>query len=116
MLMRPAQKSSRPCISCRHASAAPKDGRARHPDKRLLNRMLMKRLVVACATLILVGGVCAISVGWLLAHPIQTRIGNPPPDLNAQAVRFASDSRATVHGSWSRFRNDQYAVLVPPGL
>jgi fermentation-respiration switch protein FrsA (DUF1100 family) len=78
--------------------------------------MLMKRFVVACATLILVGVVCAISVGWLLAHPIQTRIGNPPTDLNAQAVSFASDSGATVHGWWSPVRNDHDAVLLLPGI
>jgi uncharacterized protein len=78
--------------------------------------MLMKRFVVACATLILVGVVCAISVGWLLAHPIQTRIGNPPTDLNAQAVSFASDSGATVHGRWSPVRNDHDAVLLLPGI
>ncbi|HEV3099755.1 MAG TPA: hypothetical protein VGY75_08565 [Candidatus Udaeobacter sp.] len=76
----------------------------------------MKRFVVACATLILVGVVCAISVGWLLAHPIQTRIGNPPTDLNAQAVSFASDSGATVHGWWSPVRNDHDAVLLLPGI
>jgi fermentation-respiration switch protein FrsA (DUF1100 family) len=78
--------------------------------------MLMKRFVVACATLILVGVVCAISAGWLLAHPIQTRIGNPPTDLNAQAVSFASDSEATVHGWWSPVRNDHDAVLLLPGI
>jgi fermentation-respiration switch protein FrsA (DUF1100 family) len=78
--------------------------------------MLMKRFVVACATLILVGVVCAISAGWLLAHPIQTRIGSPPTDLNAQAVSFASDSGATVHGWWSPVRNDHDAVLLLPGI
>jgi alpha-beta hydrolase superfamily lysophospholipase len=78
--------------------------------------MLMKRFVVACATLILVGVVCAISVGWQIAHPIQTRIGNPPTDLNAQAVSFASDSGGTVHGWWSPVRNDHDAVLLLPGI
>jgi fermentation-respiration switch protein FrsA (DUF1100 family) len=76
----------------------------------------MKRLVAACATLILVGTVCAISAGWLLAHPIQTRIGNPPTDLNAQAVSFASDSGATVHGWWCPVRNNRGAVLLLPGI
>jgi alpha-beta hydrolase superfamily lysophospholipase len=76
----------------------------------------MKRLVAACATLILVGTVCAISAGWLLVHPIQTRIGNPPTDLNAQAVSFASDSGATVHGWWCPVRNNRGAVLLLPGI
>ena len=76
----------------------------------------MKRLVAACATLILVGTVCAISAGWLLVHPIQTRIGNPPTDLNAQAVSFASDSGATVHGWWCPVRNNHGAVLLLPGI
>jgi alpha-beta hydrolase superfamily lysophospholipase len=76
----------------------------------------MKRLVAACATLILVGTVCVISAGWLLAHPIQTRIGNPPTDLNAQAVSFASDSGAIVHGWWCPVRNNRGAVLLLPGI
>jgi hypothetical protein len=38
--------------------------------------------------------ICVLAVGWLLAHPVQMRIGNPPADLNAQPITFGSDSKA----------------------
>ncbi len=76
----------------------------------------MKRFVATCAALILVGVVCAISAGWLLAHPVQTRIGNPPTDLNAQPVTFRSDSGANVHGWWCPIQNSRGAVLLLPGI
>src|SRR5438132_586670 len=43
----------------------------------------MKQLLVTFATLVGIAIMCAISVGWLLAHPVQTRIRNPPTDLAA---------------------------------
>jgi uncharacterized protein len=78
--------------------------------------MLMKRVVAACATLILITVICAMFGGWLLAHPIQTRIGNPPADLEAERVTFASDSGATVHGWWCPIQNANGAVLLLPGI
>jgi alpha-beta hydrolase superfamily lysophospholipase len=76
----------------------------------------MKRLVAACGILILLTIICAISVGWLLAHPVQTTIGNPPADLKAEPVTFASDSGATVHGWWCPIQNAKGAVLLLPGI
>jgi len=78
--------------------------------------MLVKRLVAACGILILVTIICAVSVGWLLAHPVQTAIGNPPADLNAEPVTFASDSGATVHGWWCPTQNANGVVLLLPGI
>src|SRR6266567_8036327 len=78
--------------------------------------MLMKRVVAACAVLLLITIICAMSVGWLLARPVQTAIGNPPADLNAEPVTFASDSGATVHGWWCPIRNANGAVLLLPGI
>ncbi len=78
--------------------------------------LLMKLLVAVCAILILVTIISAMSVGWLLAHPIQTRIGDPPADLNAEQVTFASDSGATVHGWWCPIQNANGAVLLLPGI
>ena len=77
----------------------------------------MKRFAVTCGALILVGIACAISIGWLLAHPVQTRIRNPPADLNAQAVTFPSDSGTNVHGWWCPSQNDSKgSVLLLPGI
>ena len=76
----------------------------------------MKRFVLVCGILTLVGLVCAISAGWLLAHPVQRRIGKPPADLNAEPVTFASDSCANVHGWWCPIQNARGTVLLLPGI
>src|SRR6266540_3150647 len=76
----------------------------------------MKRFAAICGALILVAIACASSAGWMLAHPIQTRIGNPPSDLNAQPVTFASDSGANVHAWWCPTGNGRGAVLLLPGI
>ena len=76
----------------------------------------MKRVIAACAILILITVICAMSVGWLLARPVQTAIGNPTADLNAEPVTFASDSGATVHGWWCPIQNASGAVLLLPGI
>lgn len=78
--------------------------------------MLMKRFIVVCGTLILGAVACALSLGWLLAHPVQARLGNPPADLNAQPVTFGSGSGATVHGWWCLTQNSRGAVLLLPGI
>jgi uncharacterized protein len=51
-----------------------------------------------------------------LAHSVQTRIGNPPTDLNAQPVAFASGSGANVHGWWCPIQDSRGAVLLLPGI
>ncbi|PYJ93590.1 MAG: hypothetical protein DME54_09810 [Verrucomicrobia bacterium] len=76
----------------------------------------MKQLLVTFATLVGIAIMCAISVGWLLAHPVQTRIGNPPTDLAAQPLTFASDLGANVHGWWCPIQNRRGAVLLLPGI
>jgi alpha-beta hydrolase superfamily lysophospholipase len=76
----------------------------------------VKRLLVILATLLAATVICVLCAGWLLAHPVQTRIGNPPADLNAQAITFASDSDANVHGWWCSFQNARGAVLLLPGI
>jgi len=63
-----------------------------------------------------IGFLAVVSVGWLLAHPVQTRIGNPPSDLKAKAITFASDSGTNVHGWWCPIQNGRGAVLLLPGI
>ena len=60
--------------------------------------MSMKRVVAACAILILIAITCAISVGWLLAHPVQTAIGNPPADLNYRSLSRAIQVQLSTVG------------------
>ena len=74
------------------------------------------RSAAILGALVLVTIAFAISVGWLLAHPVQTRIGNPPAELNAEPVTFASDSGATVHGWWCPIQNAKGTVLLLPGV
>jgi uncharacterized protein len=60
--------------------------------------------------------VCVLFTGWLLAHPVQTRIGNPPADLGARPIEFKSDSGADVHGWWCPAKNSRGAALLLPGI
>src|SRR6266511_711619 len=76
----------------------------------------MKRLLVIFATLVATAVICVFSAGWLLAHPVQTQIGNAPGELSAEPVNCASDSGANVHGWWSPVRNSRGAVLLLPGI
>lgn len=76
----------------------------------------MKRLLVMFVTFIGISILCVISAGGLLAHPVQARIGNPPADLNAQSVVFASDSGANVHGWWCPVQNAPGTILLLPGI
>jgi hypothetical protein len=77
---------------------------------------MIRRFAGIVGALVLVTIAFAIFVGWLLAHPVQTAIGNPPADLNAEPVTFASDSSATVHGWWCPIQNANGAVLLLPGI
>jgi fermentation-respiration switch protein FrsA (DUF1100 family) len=79
-------------------------------------RTIIKRFAAICATVIFVAIVCAIFAGWMLGHPVQARIGNPPADLSRQLITFESDSGANVHGWWCPVQNDRGAVLLLPGI
>jgi len=76
----------------------------------------LRRLLIIVATSVGAVVICVFSAGWLLAHPVQRRIGNPPADLNAEPVTFASDSGANVHGWWCPIQNASGAVLLLPGI
>jgi fermentation-respiration switch protein FrsA (DUF1100 family) len=76
----------------------------------------MKRFVVIGATLIFAVAVCAVSVGWMLGHPVQFRIGNPPDDLKAEPIMFESDSGTHVHGWWCPTEGNRSTVLLLPGI
>lgn len=77
---------------------------------------MIRRCAAILGALVLVPIAFAISVGWFLVHPVQTRIGNPPADLNAEPVTFASNSGATVHGWWCPNQNAKGVVLLLPGI
>lgn len=76
----------------------------------------MRWVSITVATLVCAGVICIIAAGWLLAHPVQTRIGDPPTDLNGKPVSFTSDSGADVHGWWCPTEKNDGAVLLLPGI
>jgi fermentation-respiration switch protein FrsA (DUF1100 family) len=76
----------------------------------------MKRLVIICAAPIVLAAALSFSVSWMLAHPVQRPIGNPPTGLGAQSIAFPSDSGAMVHGWWCPAANSRGAVLLLPGI
>lgn len=55
-------------------------------------------------------------VGWALAAPAQTDIGQAPSDLVAQLVEFQSESGALVKGWWSPAENSKGTALLLPGI
>ncbi len=77
----------------------------------------MKRLVLLLAALAVVA-VCGsvLVVGLLLAHPAQTRIGSPPPELGAETVEFRSSSGATLHGWLAPGRPGGGVVVLMHGV
>jgi alpha-beta hydrolase superfamily lysophospholipase len=77
---------------------------------------MIKRLLVIIAIVLVVTFASIWTLEWLLAKPTQAKIGNPPPDLNAQSVSFASDSGATVLGWWCPTANGRGVVLLLPGI
>ena len=85
-------------------------------QRQSANTPRVKRLLIIFATLVAAVVICVLCIGWLLAHPVQTRIGDPPADLNAQSITFASDSGANVHGWWCPTQNARGAILLLPGI
>jgi alpha-beta hydrolase superfamily lysophospholipase len=76
----------------------------------------MTRLLIIFAALVGAALICVLCAGWLFAHRVQTRIGNPPADLNAQPVTFESDSGANIYGWWGPIQNGRGSVLLLPGI
>jgi uncharacterized protein len=84
-------------------------------DSRLRERN-MKRFAAIGATFTLVTLIAVVGSGWLLQHAIQGSVGEPPTDLNAQAVSFKSDSGPNVSGWWCPDLNSRGAILLLPGI
>jgi fermentation-respiration switch protein FrsA (DUF1100 family) len=76
----------------------------------------MKRLIALAAISIVLAVVGIVFVGWMLARPVQTRVGNSPAELSAQAVTFDSDSGANVAAWWCPLSDSRGTVLLLPGV
>ncbi len=75
-----------------------------------------KRLLIAVLLLILLAGSAMMFAGWLLSRPVPVRIGTAPADLQAEEIRFRSDSGAEVHGWWCPIEGSRGSILLLPGI
>lgn len=76
----------------------------------------MKRLIALAAILVVLAVASVVLVGWMLARPVQKRIGDGPAELNVQAVTFHSDSGADVAAWWCPLPDSRGTVLLLPGV
>jgi len=76
----------------------------------------MKRFVAFAAILLVAAGFSILVMGWLLGRPVQRSVGSPPVDLNAEPIRFVSESDTIVHGWWCPVSSSHGAVLLLPGI
>ena len=76
----------------------------------------MKRLFAVAAAGVAGVALLSLAAGWLLAHPVQERIGPAPPDLAARSVTFPSESGTTVHAWWCPVEHSPGTVVLLPGI
>jgi alpha-beta hydrolase superfamily lysophospholipase len=55
-------------------------------------------------------------VGWIIAKPNQSRVGDAPADLRAEAVSFHSGPDTIVKGWWCPVEGSHGIVLLLPGI
>ena len=77
---------------------------------------MIKRAIAALVVLAAAVLIGSAAVGWALARPVPARIGPPPADLQAIAVKFASESGSDVHGWWCPVSKGRGSVLLLPGV
>ena len=58
----------------------------------------------------------SVLVGWGLARPVPVVVGDPPADLQAQAIAFISDANREVRGWWCPVANASASILLLPGI
>jgi fermentation-respiration switch protein FrsA (DUF1100 family) len=76
----------------------------------------MKRLIALAATLVVLAAGGIAFVGWMLARPVQMKVGDGPAELNVEAVTFHSDSGANVAAWWCPLSDTRSTVLLLPGV
>ena len=83
---------------------------------RITDHLIMKRVVTILLVALIVLCTSVLCIGWILGRPVQTKIGNPPRDLNAESVEFPSDSGTIVKGWWCQIEQSQHVILLLPGI
>ena len=78
--------------------------------------MFVRRRTLGVLLLLLVGSGAGVVVwlGWQLSRPVPQLVGAPPPELDARAIAFASESGSTIRGWFSSDRRRGAVLLLPP--
>jgi len=77
----------------------------------------MRKLFLACVIAAIVIPLAGVWIaGAQLTAPAAETIGNPPPDLNAQPVQFASKSGSTIHGWFIPGQKNAGAIVLMHGV
>ncbi|HKE58900.1 MAG TPA: alpha/beta fold hydrolase [Pyrinomonadaceae bacterium] len=77
----------------------------------------MRKLLIACVIAVIVVPLAGAWIaGGQLTAPAAATIGNPPPDLNAQPVKFASTSGSTIHGWFIPGQKNAGAIVLMHGV
>jgi pimeloyl-ACP methyl ester carboxylesterase len=80
------------------------------------NPSMIRRVVVTVVAAMLLVSALTFGAGWILSHPVQQKVGEPPPDLHARSVLFQSDNSAKVHGWWCPVSRSHGSLLLLPGV
>lgn len=76
----------------------------------------MKRLALLTALLLVLGIAALFGTGWLLAHPVQVKVGPAPADLGARNASFTTARGNTIRGWWCPRDGSPGAVILLPGI
>jgi alpha-beta hydrolase superfamily lysophospholipase len=76
---------------------------------------MIRRVVVTLTVALLLLCALTFGAGWILSHPVQQKVGDPPADLGAKPVAFQSNNSAKVHG-WCPVSRSHGSVLLLPGV
>jgi alpha-beta hydrolase superfamily lysophospholipase len=74
------------------------------------------RAGLALLTLLAIGLLAWIGLGWQFSRPVPAPIGAAPPDLHADAIEFPSKSGSMIHAWLSHVATHKGVILLLPGV
>lgn len=77
---------------------------------------MFRRIGIAALAATFIGVAGVLLVGSVLSHPVQVKIGDPPPALHAIKISFRSDSGSVIHGWLAVTDSRSPVVLLLPGV
>src|SRR5262245_49227251 len=76
----------------------------------------LARALLALLSLLGIGLLALIGLGWQLSRPVPATIGAAPSELHADAIEFPSNSGSMIHAWLSRADADKGVILLLPGV